>query len=223
MLIRSWLLLAAGYRRGAGNADLAALKVPDTRLARAVLEVARSHQHPLIMGHAMRTVAYAHAIAALDGLRVDAELLWCAGLLHDVCLEPAEAGHCFAVRGGQLAVATALQAGATPETANLLGDAVCRHATPGLDPNQHPVPYLVATGALVDIAGSRLEQMEPDFVRRLVAAHPREGFAAAIASAWRTETRCVRDGRAAVANRLGFSAAARIAPLAYSAAGRRLT
>ncbi len=146
-------------------------------------------------------------------MEADPELLWCASLLHDVAIEHPEPGRCFAVRGGEIAAAAAERAGAGPETVRLLGDAVSLHATPGLDPERYPLPSLVYHGALVDVLGARLHQLDPGFVRALLAAHPREGFSQAVASAWQSEVRAVPGGRAALAERpFCFSLAARLAP-----------
>lgn len=210
---RSRLLLAAGRGLRQARANLSVTDIPDTALCRAVEAAATRLQSPQLVGHAYRTVAYAHAVAMIDRIDVDPELLWCASLLHDVALERPTAGECFAVRGGEFAERIALEASVDASIARVLGDAVSRHATPDLDPVAHPLPYLVAGGALVDVLGKRLEQMDREFVAAVNAAHPRAGFASVLASAWRAETRAVPHGRAALAERVaGFSTAARFAP-----------
>ncbi|MET1006229.1 MAG: HD domain-containing protein [Propionibacteriaceae bacterium] len=210
-LVRSRVLLIL-RRHGHTMLDLESLRPPDTRLAAAVEDVARREQTPVVLAHAYRTVAFAHAIASLDRVAFDPELLWCAALLHDVGLEHPVTGRCFAVRGGEIARQTALAAGATAATADLLGDAVCRHPSPRLDPQRHPLPYLVAAGALVDVVGRRLEQLDHRSVEEVLADQPRGDFARTVATAWRTEAHSVRHGRAAVADQLGLSLAARWAP-----------
>jgi HD domain len=211
-VLRSRLLLALGARRGGAEADLSTLQTPDSPLARAVERVAEQ-QKPAMLGHVRRTVVFAHAVAAHDNIRVDAELLWCACLLHDIALEAPETDRCFAVRGGLMARDIALKAGADRATAELLGDTICRHPTPRLNRKRFPLPYLVASGALVDVLGRRLEQLDPGFVSALLAAEPRAGFADAVATGWKLEARAVPAGRAAVAEHLGFSQLARQTPL----------
>lgn len=210
---RSRLLLAVGRGSRSGSVDLEVLDPPDSALCRAVEARAAERQSRQMLGHAYRTVAYAHAVAGIDGVAVDRELLWCACLLHDVELEHPVPGCCFAVRGGETAAQVALDAGADAATADLLGDAICRHATPDLDRSAHPLAYLVAAGALVDVVGKRLDEMDRRFVEDLHRARPREDFATVLAAAWRAEARAVPDGRAALAERtVGFSLAARFAP-----------
>jgi hypothetical protein len=208
--------LRTSARRGrhCANAPLAVVDVPDTALARAVEAVARERQSPAMMAHAFRSVAFAHAVAALDEIDVDPELLWCACLMHDVALESPEPGQCFAVRGGRIARDTALAAGASAKTAQMLGDAVSRHPTPGLDVDFHPLPAVLTAGALVDVLGHRLDDMDPAFVCEVLAAYPRQGFAGALARAWTAEAKATPDGRAALVRRVGcFTVAARLAPL----------
>jgi hypothetical protein len=210
---RSRVLQALGRGPRATRIDLASLDLPDTALCRAVESAAAQRQSAPMLAHAYRTVAYATALSQADGVPVDRELLWCASLLHDVALEHPVQARCFAVRGGETAEQIALEAGADAETAAALGEAVCRHASPALDPRTDPLAYLVSNGALVDVVGKRLDEMEPASVAALVAAHPRDGFAPALAAAWRAEARAVPGGRAALAERtVLFSVAARIAP-----------
>jgi hypothetical protein len=190
------------------------LDVPDTALAIAIEAAARSHQSAEMFRHAIRSVAFAHAIADLDGINVDDELLWCACAMHDVALESPEPGRCFAVRGGEIAREAALDAGADSRVAQLLGDTVAQHATADLDPARWPLPYLVAGGALVDVIGKRLDQMDPRFVNDVLSAQPRDGFARALSVAWRNEAKAVPGGRAAVAQKVAcFSLVARYCPL----------
>lgn len=204
-------------RRGSGRAPLAVLDAPDTPLARRVEEAARAGQSPAWLGHGLRSVAFAHAVAALDGIDADPELLWCACLLHDVAIEHPVPGECFAVRGGEIARAAAREAGASTEDAERLADAISRHITPGLDPARHPLPYLVAGGALVDVLGARLHRLDPAFVDDVLRTHPRGDFAAVVAAAWRAEARTVPAGRAAAIERATcLSVVARRAPVSTS-------
>ena len=198
---RSMALLALRRGTRSAKADLTVMDMPDTDLCRGVEAAVVGAESPQMFGHSYRTVAYAHALAAVDGLSVDLELLWCACLLHDIGIERTVPGRCFAVRGGEETVRIAQSAGAD-------------HATADLDPDAHPLPYLVAAGALVDVLGKRLDEMDRDFVRAVNQARPRDDFASVLSGVWRAETRAVPKGRAAVAQHTAaFSVAARFAPL----------
>lgn len=210
---RSRLLLLLGGGSRSASVDLAVMDMPDTDLCRAVESTASALQSSALLAHAYRTVAYAHAIAQLDNVSFDQELLWCAALLHDVEIERPAAGHCFAVRGGQTAFRVAVDSGADVATASTLGDAVSRHATPDLDARTQPLPYLVASGALVDVLGKRLEQMSRSFIGAVRAQHPQGDFHPRIAQLWSDEAKAVPQGRAALVEKMvRFSLAARFAP-----------
>lgn len=212
--VRSRVLVALGRGTRNASADLHVMDMPDTLLCRTIEAAVEQAESVQMLGHSYRTVAYAHALAVVDGITVDPELLWAACLLHDIGLERPVEGRCFAVRGGDDAIRIAREAGVDGATAEVLGDAVCRHATADLDPGLHPLPYLVAGGALVDVLGKRLDEMDPAFVQAVNRARPRGDFAAVLASAWRAESRAVPRGRAALAQRtVGFTIAARYAPL----------
>ena len=77
-----------------------------------------------------------------------------------------------------------------------------RPSAPRLDPKLFP-SLTVASGALVDNLGRRLEEIDPDFVDELLSIEPRRDFAEFVAAAWRREARAVPRGRAAIAEHLG--------------------
>jgi len=209
----SRLRTLTGRGRRSARAPLAVVDVPDTALARAIEAEVRARQSPSMTAHALRSVAFAHAVAALDEVVVDPELLWCACLMHDIALESPMPGQCFAVRGGRIARDTALAAGASATTAHTLGDAISRHATPGLSTKSHPLAAVVQAGALVDVLGNRLDDMDKAFVTELLDAYPRQGFSGLLARAWTAEAKATPDGRAALLQRVGcFTIAARLAP-----------
>lgn len=211
--LRSRLLHAVGRGSHMARCAVDVMDMPDTSLCRAVESAVSASVSPQMLGHSYRTVAYAHALASIDRVEADPELLWCASLLHDVALEHPVAGQCFAVRGGETAERVALEAGADAATAALLGDTVSRHASPGLDPLKHPLAYLVSNGALVDVVGKRIDEIDPKTLTAVKAARPRGDFSQVLAAAWRGECRAVPHGRAALADRtVLFWLAARAAP-----------
>ncbi len=207
------LRLALGLRRGRGGFDLEAMRWPDTALVRAADEACRAAVSPVTVGHSWRTAAFGLAVAQLDGVRVDAEHLLAASLLHDVALETRTPGRCFAVVGGMRALEVATAAGADEATARIVADAVCIHVTPGIDVARHPVGAMVSAGAALDLLGMRLSELDAGFVERVVARHPRLGASRRLAELWRAEARAVPSGRAAFLDRVAlFSVVMRMAP-----------
>ena len=213
VVARSWVRLFKQPMAGTAQAELSAMYPLESPLVQRLNVIAQQQSDPMLR-HSRRTVAFATAIANLDGIAIDdSELLWCACMLHDIGLATPRSDHCFAVRGGIRARDVALEAGAEPAWADALGDAISRHATPRLNPRRHPVAYLVSVGALVDVFGRRLEEMDPAFVDELLTAETRCDFADLVAAAWKAEADAVPRGRAAVAEVFFFSRLARYAPV----------
>lgn len=101
---------------------------PDTRLARATEELARSALPAPLLGHSLRTWIWGGMLAEIDRIAYDEELLYLAALLHDLGLAPdhrpgPEVG-CFAVHGAVEARAFVLDAGAGAEFADRVADAI---------------------------------------------------------------------------------------------------
>src|SRR4030095_14997285 len=62
------------------------LAVPETALPRAARKVAADTLTPTLLQHRYRTYRFGRALGELDGLPVDAELLFAAAILHDTGL-----------------------------------------------------------------------------------------------------------------------------------------
>jgi len=216
LLLRTHARLRRG-RRGSTEVNPDTMTVPDTPLCRAAEQCARRHYAggPLER-HAYRTIAYAHAIASIDHIDVDPELLWCAALLHDIGLPSPVAGHCFAVRGSHTAQALATEAGTSAARSTLLAEAISRHPMPGLNRHTQPLAYLVNVAALLDLTGRRLDNLSADSVTALLDLQPRAGLERTLITQWTAEAAMVPRGRASIARALGFLLATRIAPYSSS-------
>jgi hypothetical protein len=197
--------LALGLRRAdSAGLDLASFSLPDSALARAAEEEASGSLTPTMVNHSYRTFAFGLALARLDSVAVDVEQLYVASLLHDIALENPVPGHCFAVRGGERARAVCEGAGADPETARAIAEAVSVHITPGVGHECGPLGPTVNAGALVDLIGLRLWDLDQAFVDDAMRRHPRLGCARHLATCWKAEVAAVPEGRAAAVERLSF-------------------
>ena len=72
---------------------LADVVVPDTTSAALALEVVTTYSVPALVNHCQRSYRLAASLAVIEGFAVDHEVLWVAGMVHD--LGPRRA------RGGQ--------------------------------------------------------------------------------------------------------------------------
>jgi hypothetical protein len=183
-------------RRGDGALDLDALRWPDSRLARDAEQEAHDVLSPHVLEHSYRTYLFGLTLAAIDGKRVDEELGYVSSLLHDLQLEHPTPGRCFAVVGGERAERFALDHGADPQRAATIGAAIAGHITPGASDDVSDPAGFVSGGAFVDVAGVRLEQMDPAFVAQLLERHPRLEFKRHLLKAWADERKAVPKGRA---------------------------
>lgn len=186
------------------------LTAPDSRLARDAEEAALV-QSPVVLAHGHRTAVFARALAVIDGVDVDHELLYVSGLLHDTGLVPPVTGEDFTLRSAEIAAATARRAG-RDDAADHLADAIVVHTTVGVDAARDgALGAYTQFGAMVDLVGLRERSLPHDLVARTVASHPRDGIAREITGAFRNEAHAVPGGRVAFLRGVGFAAACRIA------------
>ncbi|MGH8933547.1 MAG: HD domain-containing protein [Egibacteraceae bacterium] len=153
-----------------------AARVPDSKVAHEATELARQDCSPSIFNHCMRTFWFADAIAG-DGLRLDREVLYIAAVLHDLGLtERHDRGQRFEVDGAE-AARDFLSGRAYPgEKVDLVWSAIALHTSPGIADRSAPEVALVRLGAAADVAGARIPDFDPGFVRGLIETFPRLDF-----------------------------------------------
>lgn len=182
---------------------------PDTKMVREAAEAAAT-QPPALLGHAWRTAVFARALAVLDGVDVDHELLAVAGLLHDMGLAAAVAGEDFTLRSAAVATEVAQHAGRT-DVCDSLADAIVVHTTVGVDPQTDgPLGAYLQFGAMVDLVGLRERHLPHDLVTSVVNTHPRAGFEGPFLRLVRHEAHAVRRGRFAFLRSVGFAPVVRL-------------
>ncbi|WP_020519633.1 HD domain-containing protein [Catelliglobosispora koreensis] len=153
--------------------------IPDTALARAANEILVTSSPPTLVGHCRRTYQFGAQLLVQAGRTFDTETLYVACLLHDLGLtDQFEDGEtAFEIRGAQVAQASLLEHGATPEQANLVYDAIALHLRPADDELRAEVTG-VTIGAAVDVLGLRLDELPKHFVAQALEEFPRDGLKA---------------------------------------------
>lgn len=188
------------------------IQMPDSRLVRDAEEAALC-QSPGILAHGYRSAVFARALALIDGVKVDHELLAVCALLHDAGLFPSVAGEDFTVRSATLAADVTRKAGHEVAYDHVF-DAVVAHTTIGIDAERDgALGAYTQFGAMVDLAGLRERHLPYDLVSRVLVAHPRKGFASEILKGLGGEARAVPGGRFAFLRCVGFGPAVRLASL----------
>jgi hypothetical protein len=207
------LRLALG-RRGRGGIDLGEVRFPDSPLARDAQDAARTELDGFLLEHSYRTYLFGLALARLDAVEVDEELAFVASMLHDLQLGRPTPGRCFAAVGAQRAEEFALAHDAAPERARRIAAEISGHVTPGGYEDIEAEGGFVGAGAVCDLMGLRLDELDPDWVSDLLGRHPRAGFKRDLIAVWRAEGRAVPDGRVRWLTRYAMlPALVRIAPL----------
>lgn len=181
---------------------------PDTRLARAMEEVAEAALPAPLLAHSIRTWIWGGMLAEIDGIAYDQELLYVAALLHDLGLAPdhrpgSEIG-CFAVHGAAKARALVLGAGAGADFGARVAEAIAAHFNVSVPRAWGAEAHLLHGGAHVDVVGRRLAEIAPDTVVRVLDRAPRTGFADCFTKAMRAEAELRPSSRAGLLWRLGM-------------------
>ncbi|CAN0284342.1 unnamed protein product [Phaeothamnion confervicola] len=160
--------------------DVWASPVPDTPAAAAAEHYLYAISSPVMVRHCKRCYLFGKALAEKAGAKPDLEALYVGCLFHDLGLEPIfegpddfetigarEAGRFLIAKGyDRLAqqVSAAIELHTAVETAN--------------DPR--PEVAFLNMGALVDVTGMRIDQIEPKLIQQIVAEYPRDGSKALI-------------------------------------------
>jgi hypothetical protein len=102
------------------------------------------------------------------------------------------------LRGGRCAPGEkfALERDVPPERARRIGAEICGHVTVGGYENLADEGGFVGAGAVCDLMGLRLDELDAGWVGRVLEREPRLDFKRQLCAAWRAESRSAPDGRA---------------------------
>lgn len=190
-----------------------ALRSPSSSLTRTAEQEAQRRLSPALFNHSHRCYLFGVALAALENIYVDRELLFAAALLHDVGLARPVAGVDFTVASARAARDVAKSAGLSSARTEVMLTAITLHHSPGVTLADGPVAYLMSAGAALDVTGLRSWQLPSDVMRSAVAERPRCGFKHEFRNAWAAQAEAVPQGRARLLRRYGaFDLAIRFAP-----------
>lgn len=194
----------------------AALDLPTSVLTEAAAVEARSRLTPALLNHSYRTYLFGAAIAGVEHLDVDLELLLTAALLHDTGLRPPTPGVDFTRASAKVALEVAERVGLSSAGTQVVREAIARHTSPDVTLQRDgAVAYLLSTGAALDVVGMRAWALPRPVLDQVVADHPRLAFKREFASAVAGEAAAVPGGRMDLLRRRGsFDLAIRLAPFA---------
>lgn len=185
--------------------DESLLAPPDSALTRDAATAAADTLSPALRNHSHRAYAWGAAIAALEGLSFDRELLYVAAMFHDTGLPTPVPGVDFTVASAATAREFADSHAVAAARRERIADAICLHHTPGVTPDRGAEAYLLSAGAAVDVFGLRSWELPDDVRSRVVADFPRAGFKREFSRLWRTEAKRVPGGRGQLLHRYALS------------------
>ncbi len=151
---------------------------------------------PYLVQHSYRTYLFGLALAAIEQVEIDEELGFISSMLHDLDLAEPTAGKCFAVSGALRAQRFLVDHGADAGAAARIAAAIAGHCTPGADEDLTDLAGFVSAGALLDVAGVRYDELDPDWTAAVLNRHPRLGLKSQLLPHWAAAAAAMPAGRA---------------------------
>jgi hypothetical protein len=149
--------------------------IPDSKLARAITELVRDTESPLLFHHSSRVYYWGALAGKHRGLNFDPELLYAGAMFHDMGLIPRHSSthQRFEVDGAN-AARDFLRAHAISQAdIDTVWTAIALHTTPGIPQHMHPVVALVTAGVEMDVLGLAYPEFAEAERNAVVHAHPR--------------------------------------------------
>jgi hypothetical protein len=157
--------------------SLSSIPRPDSPVAIAAASLLRGQAPQVLVAHSHRAYLFGALLGTRDGLDWDPEVLFVASMLHDLGLTDHLAGESpFEQRGADAAHSWLSARGWPEERAALVARAIRMHLDVGRAGKERPEVALLHFGTAADVTGMRLEDIHPQTVEEVVAAHPRQGF-----------------------------------------------
>jgi hypothetical protein len=156
--------------------EIAGIRIPDSKLARATTQFIRDTEGDLLFRHSIRVYFWGALTGKRKLLTFDPELLYAAAMFHDIGLTARyESSQLrFEVDGANAARDFLRGHGISDSDIETVWNAVALHTTPGIPEFMRPEIALVQAGAGMDVAGRGYDQFTDTQREAVVAAFPRE-------------------------------------------------
>lgn len=189
--VRAVLRNAIDRRRAPPPEFVLDLRPPSSSLSRRAEALLGETSADWLVQHGYRTYAWARIIAARDDVRFDDELLYCAGLLHDLGITERflpPAGKCFALYGGDAAEHALREAGMPAERAAIVAEAIALHLNLVVELRRHgPEAHLLRAATALDVIGQDAHALSQSMKDDVLARHPRGDFKDGVCAAMRLQ------------------------------------
>jgi HD domain-containing protein len=158
--------------------SLAGIKIPDTALCCAAVDLLEASSPEWLCTHCLRTYVFGSlAVRGLGRSVLDEEAAFCAAILHDLGLVPPyRRDNRFEVDGADAARAFCATHQVSPKRADVVWQAIALHTSPGIPTRLAAEIALVHLGAGLDFLGLGLDKVPPALVEELLENYPRLNF-----------------------------------------------
>ena len=157
---------------------IADIVIPDTRLVRDATAFIREAENDLLFDHSRRVFLFGALQGRRRGLQPDLELLYVGAMFHDIGLtEPYRTStQRFEVDSANAARDFLLQRGVDEVGARKVWLGIALHTTPNVPEFLEPEIALVTAGVETDVLGIGRDDLSPEALAAVTAAHPRPDF-----------------------------------------------
>ena len=157
---------------------IADIIIPDTALVRDVTAFIREAENDLLFDHSRRVFLFGALQGRRRGLQPDLELLYVGAMFHDIGLtDPYRtSAQRFEVDGANAARDFLLQRGVDEVDARKVWLGIALHTTPNVPEFLEPEIALVTAGVETDVLGIGRDDLSPEALAAVTAAHPRPDF-----------------------------------------------
>jgi hypothetical protein len=165
---------------------IAGIQIPDTQLVHDVTDYIRAHENDLLFDHSRRVFLFGALQGLRRGLQPDLELLYVGAMFHDIGLTEGyrTSNLRFEVDGANAARDFLLQHGVDEADARKVWLSIALHTTPSVPEFLEPEIALVTAGVETDVLGIGRDDLSPDQLAAVTAAHPRPDFKRSILQAF---------------------------------------
>ena len=158
---------------------IADIVIPDTPLVRDATAFIRDVENDLLFHHSRRVFLFGALQGIRRGLQPDLELLYVGAMFHDLGLTDryrTSSSLRFEVDGANAAREFLLDHGADEGDARKVWLSIALHTTPNVPEFLEPEIALVTAGVETDVLGIGRDDLPPEALEVVTAAHPRPDF-----------------------------------------------
>lgn len=168
----------AALRLAAIPAMVAGIRIPDSTVARAAVELVRTVSSETLYNHCVRSYVFAALSFKTTATVFDEELVFIASMLHDLGLVDAYMTDTerFEVDGADAAVEFLRQWQLPEDKLDTVWDAIALHTSIGIVSRKRPDIAAVSLGSGMDMGGIGLDKLTQTDIDEVLQRFPRLGF-----------------------------------------------